>query len=79
MESVFSLSDVTLKDEDILKISDCLKEITSAFSHPQETIGQYSVKTFPLSQQHVAFFEYDDNCKAIRTLYRLSVSLECSF
>lgn len=70
IEAIFPVSDVALQDKDLDKISDCLQEITSAFSHPQDAIGQFPIKTFPLSQKHVGFVENDDNCKANKTLYR---------
>ena len=72
METVFSLSDVAIDEKDLEKVAECLKEITTAFSHPQETIGQFSLQRFPLSLQYNIANDSLDNGVAATTLYRLN-------
>ena len=43
------MEDVNVDEEDLLKISQCLDEITAAFRDPYLTIGQLLVRSFPLS------------------------------
>jgi len=70
MDTVFSLADVTFDDKDIRKLAECLKEITTAFSNPQETIGQFSLQRFPLTKQFKCASEDPDNSIATSTLFR---------
>ena len=70
MESVFSLTDVVIEDEEMSKIAKCLREITKAFSNPKETIGQFSLQQFPLSKQFKDTSSCIDDNVAVSTLYR---------
>ena len=70
MESVFSYSDLGVVDKDLRKIADCVKEVTSALANPQETIGQFLLKHFPLSKQYATLSDDFNKTKASSTLYR---------
>uniref|UniRef100_H2YDV3 Virilizer N-terminal domain-containing protein n=1 Tax=Ciona savignyi TaxID=51511 RepID=H2YDV3_CIOSA len=47
VESVIYMDDVTVNEEDLLKIAACLDEITACFQNPQQFFGRLSVLTFP--------------------------------
>uniref|UniRef100_H2YDV4 Uncharacterized protein n=1 Tax=Ciona savignyi TaxID=51511 RepID=H2YDV4_CIOSA len=66
------MDDVTVNEEDLLKIAACLDEITACFQNPQQFFGRLSVLTFPLSRRQRPTTEQTNDKFAEQPAYRMA-------